>query len=224
MTKAKALEVDPAELRPNPWNTNIVSPDSEMRLENSVDRFGIFKPIVVREVEGVPGYEIIGGEHRWLAAKHKKLKKVPIWNLGLLDDKKAKEISVADNSRYGVDDTLAFSELLKDIGDESELQSYLPFTDVDLHSIFSASDIALDELDLPEEETKPAISEEEAPTTRVPKTHTMMRFKVANEDAERIAELIARTQREQGFTTEDQATNAGDALVHLLLRSSEDEE
>jgi len=48
-----------------------------------------------------------------------------------------------------------------------------------------------------------------------------VRFKLANEDAERLTELIETTKQEHGFTAEDQATNAGDALVHLLFRAAE---
>jgi ParB-like chromosome segregation protein Spo0J len=214
--KAKALEVPTDQLRPNPWNTNRCSPENEARLEGSLDRFdGLFKPIIVREVKGAAGYEILGGEHRWLIAKRKKLAKVPVWNLGHLADKMAKEISIADNARYGADDTLALSELFKDLGESAEdIQSYLPYGDVDIQSIFSSTDIALDDLVLDDDDEK---SFEPEATPKLPKTHTLMRFKVAIEDAERLSELIARTQKTYGFTSSDQATNAGDALVHLLL-------
>lgn len=215
--KAQALEVSVNDLRPNPWNTNVMSAGLESRLENSLDRFdGLFKPILVREVADTPGYEILGGEHRWLLAKRRGAKLVPIWNLGLIDDKTAKEISIVDNARYGADDTLALSELFKELGESPEdLQSYLPYGDIDIQSIFSSTDIALDDLALDEENEKDL--DAEPITAKAPKTHTMMRFKVAIEDAERLSELIARTQKEYELTGSDQATNAGDALVHLLL-------
>lgn len=221
--KAKALEVAIEELRPNPWNTNIVSPENETRLEGSFERFdGLFKPILVRQTPKQPGYEILGGEHRWLIARRKKLKTVPIWNLGEIPDKLAKEISIADNARYGADDTLALSELLREMGETAEdLQSYLPYDDIDLQSIFSATDIALDDLALDEADEN-NLDSYEPPAIKAPKTHTMMRFKVAIEDAERLTELISRTQKKFGFTAADQATNAGDALVHLLLGARED--
>lgn len=214
--KAQALEVSPDELRPNPWNTNFVTPENETRLENSLDRFeGLFKPILVRQVEDVDGYEILGGEHRWIVAKRRKLKKVPIWNLGVIADSRAKEISVADNARYGADDTLALSELFRELGENAEtIQSYLPYADVDIQSIFSATDIALDDLEL-DEEIKDSTPEPLMP--KAPKTHSIMRFKVSIEDAERITELIVATQRDYDYSASDQLTNAGDALVHLLF-------
>jgi hypothetical protein len=220
VSNVKSLEVDTGELRANDYNVNIVTPENEARLETSFDRFGIFKPIIVRQVENIPGYEIIGGEHRWHIARRRGLKTVPIWNLGYIDDKTAKEISIADNARYGVDDTLSLADLLQELGDAEEIKSFLPYSDIDLTSIFSASDIELDNLNIEDDEPATPSVEPDSKPTRLPKTHTMMRFKVSIGDAERIAKLITQAQSTFGFTTADDATNAGDALVHLLLTRS----
>lgn len=216
MSQPQLLNLDPEKLTPNGWNTNIVSPDNEAKLEESIKRNGLFKPVVVREANGT--FEIIGGEHRWQVAKKLGLTEIPVVNLGPIDDKRAKEISVLDNARYGADDTLSFAELLKGLGDASELQSFLPFADEDLTMIFSSTDIALDDLvidgnfETPGEDDIP-----EPPAAKAPKTHTQMRFKVSIGDAERLTALIAKTMKTQGFTTQDDLTNAGDALVHLLV-------
>lgn len=217
MSQPKMLELDPKLLVPNPWNTNIVSPDNEAKLEESIKRNGVFKPVIVREVDGQ--YEILGGEHRWQVASKLGLATVPVMNLGPIDEKRAKEISVIDNSRYGADDTISFAELLKSIGDNGELTSYLPFGDEDLTTIFSSINIDLDELEIDANFESPETSTEapEPPAARVPKTHTVMRFKVSLGDAERLTALIAKTQKAQGLTTADDLTNAGDALVHLLV-------
>jgi hypothetical protein len=55
----------------------------------------------------------------------------------------------------------------------------------------------------------------------VAKTHTIMRFKIAIADSERIAERLAKVQKRQGFTAADDLTNAGDALVHELFSAAE---
>jgi hypothetical protein len=226
MSKTKVFEVHPDLLRSNDWNVNFMTAPNEAKLAASIDRFdGLFKPILVREVAGVEGYEILGGEHRWIVAKSKKLALVPIWNLGEIDDKKAKEISLADNARYGADDTLALGELLKELTvDGDDLQDYLPYSDVDLHAIFS-SDIALDELSLDEIDDKPKETVEE-PVTRPVKTHTIMRFNIANEDAERLTAALAKIQKFYGYSSADQMTNAGDALMQMVIDAivaSEDE-
>lgn len=223
MREIEFLTVPVESLRKNPWNTNRVSPDNEEKIRNSLERNGMFKPIIVRQVSGVTGYEILGGEHRWEQAIELKAKTVPIANLGYISEKQAKEIGIIDNARYGADDTLAFGDLLKELGSVGELQDFLPYGSADLDAIFSASVIALDDLEIDENfEAAPDFEVPEKPA-KAPKTHAQMRFKISLGDAERLTALISKTQKEQGFTTEDDLTNAGDALVHILgdyLKSS----
>lgn len=216
MRKIEYLNVAVTELRKNPWNTNKVSPENELKIRESLSRNGMFKPIVVREVEGVPGFEILGGEHRWEQAIELGESEVPVANLGIISEKQAKEIGLIDNARYGSDDTLGLADLLKEIGDVPELQSFLPYGQADIDAIFNASVIALDDLEIDESFEKTPETEEEAPLPKVAKTHAQMRFKVPIADAERITALIAKTQKDFGYTTEDELTNAGDALIHLL--------
>jgi ParB-like chromosome segregation protein Spo0J len=218
--------VHPSLLRPNTYNTNAVGPENEARLKASVQRLGLFKPIIVRtSPDATTTYEILGGEHRWRDAVEEGVKEVPIFDLGEIDDQKAKEISIADNARYGVDDTVELAKLLKELGGAESVQEFLPYSDAELNSIFSTSDIVLDELDLAENfaeksEDTPA----EPAAAKAAKTHTIMRFKVSLGDAEALTKLIARTQKRQGFTGSDELTNAGDALVHLLSGNSEEED
>ena len=210
--------VDPSLLRKNPWNTNQVSADHEVKIKNSLLRNGMFKPIIVRQVKDVAGYEILGGQHRWEQALVLNYETMPIANLGYIDELRAKEIGVIDNTRYGADDALSFADLLKEIGDTDELQDFLPYGSADLDAIFSSSDISLDDLDLSdslqdEEEEEP---ETEAPVEKIAKTHSLARFKIPLKDAERLTALISSTQRTHNYTSEDDLTNAGDALIHLL--------
>jgi ParB-like chromosome segregation protein Spo0J len=215
--------VSPLLLRPNPWNTNIVSPDNEEKLALSISHFGLFKPIVVRDLPGDDGteYEILGGEHRWGAAVNAKLHEIPIFSVGEIDDDTAKKISLADNARYGADDTIELAKLLEGLHDAAQLNEILPWSASDISAIFSSVDIALEELDIGEgfeEEEAPAPSDKAA---AAPKTHTIMRFKVQLEDAERVTELVAKIKKRQNFTTSDDLTNAGDALVHALFATAE---
>lgn len=220
----KQFSIDPQKLRKNPWNTNVVSPENEAKLAESLRTLGMFKPIIVRELRDEAtdtDFEILGGEHRWEAAIKQGLTSVPVFNVGPVDDDTAKKISLADNARYGTDDVIELSKLLKGLENSEELQNFLPYTEADLTAIFASEDIAFDELDLDDPGEKS--SEPAEPATRAPKTHTIMRFKVPIEDAERITELIARVQKREGFTSSDEMTNAGDALVHLLLARGEPE-
>jgi ParB-like chromosome segregation protein Spo0J len=219
------ITVDIDLLKPNLWNSNHVSPDNETKLVASIRQFGLFKPIVVRSVEDdeETPYEILGGEHRWSAAKEAGLTQVPIFDVGMVDDDTAKRITLADNARYGQDDTIELAKLLEEIGDIEGLQAVLPYTESDLNSIFASVDIALDDLDLEEsyEADEKDLAAEPKPE-KAAKTHTIMRFKIAVADAEKVAELLAKVKKRQGFTAADELTNAGDALVHQLFNAGTD--
>jgi len=220
----KLLTVHPDRLRANPWNTNFVSPENETKLARSLAELGQFKPLVVRELPDAATdtqFEILGGEHRWGVAKNVGITEVTIFNLGVIDDTLAKKISLADNAKYGADDTLALAKLLAEIGSADEMQQILPYSDADISAIFSASDIALDELELPESYEEPDAGAEKP--ERVANTHTIMRFKVPLTDAERITEMVTRTLKKQGYTSSDELTNAGDALVHIMFAEREDD-
>lgn len=213
------MSIDPRACRPNPWNSNVVSPDNEAKLDEAIRRMGFFKPIICREIEedGETVLQIIGGEHRRDAAIRIGLEEIPVYNLGPIDDVEAKRISLADNARYGSDDTFQLAQILEDIG-QNDVHEFLPFTETDLEEIFSSVDIALDDLEIDEDDTSPSNTPVEK-EKRAPKTHQLMRFKVANADAERLTQAITRIQKKHGYTTSDELTNAGDALVHLVLGS-----
>jgi len=203
---------DPRQLQPNPWNTNIVSPDNEAKIDASLRRHGFIKPIIVRSLHDGT-LQILGGAHRRDAAIRIGLHEVPIFNLGYIDDQKAKEIGLIDNARYGADDTLGLAALLEELGTPEDLSTFLPYSDTDFASIFSSATIALDELDLPDDDGAAAPSAAKAPAVQ---THQVMRFKVPAEDCKDVQTKIEKVMKRQGFTDSDQLTNAGDALVWLL--------
>lgn len=213
-SKVKMVEVEIDSLEPNPWNTNFVSPEHESKLEESVKRFGIFKPIIVRDI-GEGKLQILGGEHRWSAAKRLGYSKVPIVNLGPVDEARAKEIGLADNGRYGQDDPLGLAALLKDLGNSDELATFLPYTDIDFATILATESINLDDLKVDDDETLPVLSPPTGPT------HQIMRFKVPVEDQAWISALIEYEMRAGGFTKEDSMTNAGNAFVSIMQRLKE---
>lgn len=216
----KLITIHPDRLRPNQWNSNVVSPENEEKLATSLKELGQFKPVVARylpDEETDTDYEILGGEHRWLELRKARHDQIHVFDLGEIDDLLAKKISLADNARYGSDDSAELAKLMADIGAD-QIHTFLPFTDSDVTAIFASAHIALDELDLPDEvgiEARAAL--DDGSSSKTPKTHTIMRFKVTLGDAESITALIAEAQRDHGFSGADDLTNAGDALVHLLL-------
>lgn len=212
MTEIKQSTVNPTMLKPNPWNTNHCSPDAEEKIRESLRRFGMFKPIVVRTLDDGT-LQILGGEHRARAAVDLGMEQVPIVNLGRIDERKAKEIGLVDNGRYGEDDSHQLAALLDELGVD-ELSNFMPFTDEEISSIFTASSIDLDSLSLPDERSSEIQYDE--PTASMPQTHVIVRFKVPIDDHPRVTEAIERVMQEQGFDKDDSLSNAGNALVHIL--------
>lgn len=208
------VEVPIERLEPNPWNSNHVSPENEKKLDASLKRFGLFKPVLVRELPN-SRLQIIGGEHRWSAAKRLGYTTVPIINLGRITDHRAKEIGLADNGRYGEDDTLQLGALLKELGADN-IADFLPYTSTDLENIFTATSIALDDLDLDGDKKLPDLN-----TPPPAPTHQLMRFKVPIADVAWVQALVEREMKAGGFTKEDSLSNAGNALVNLLNKAKE---
>lgn len=208
----KYLAVDPKKLIKNPWNTNMVDPENQKKLDNSVKRFGMFKPLICRELAN-GSLQILGGEHRAESAVRLGYREVTIINLGQISDEKAKEISLVDNGRYGTDDTLQLAELLKELGEIEDISSYMPYSDSDLDSIFASTSISLDDLELPDSDELPLMDM----TSKV-QSHQIMRFKVPMEDAPAIQDVIESIMKSQGFTDDDSLMNAGNALVYLVTK------
>ncbi|MFT4064297.1 ParB/RepB/Spo0J family partition protein [Paraburkholderia sp.] len=210
-TPFQTMNVAPERLKHNGWNTNVVSPENEAKIDASIRRLGLFKPIICRELaDGT--LEILGGAHRRDSAIRLKMPEVQVINLGRLDDKRAKEIGLVDNGRYGNDDTLRLAELLDGLGSPDDLATFMPYTDADFASIFSSVNIDLDDLDIPDDDGSPSALPKEKPV----QTHTILRFKVPVEDAATITDQIEATMKAQRFTEDDALTNAGHALVHLI--------
>ena len=209
--------LDPSIIEPSPWNSNVVSHENEGKLRASIERHGMFKPLIVRVVNGA--YQCIGGWHRCEQAIELGYAQVPVANLGDISDEKAKEISLADNARYGIDDTLKLSELLGDL-DTSALEGVMPWTSRDIAAITASLSVDLADLDIPDHtlDDEDEDQDDEPVQTKAPKTHQVVRFRNTLDDSAKISALISETMRTHGFTQEDDLTNAGDALAFLLLR------
>lgn len=202
--------LDPASLVAAPWNPNRVSPEDAAKLDASIARHGLFKPVIIRTLDDGTR-QILGGHYRVESALRLGLDAIPVVNLGQLSDDKAKEITVIDNGRYGQDDTLVLGELLDSLGDSETLSYFLPFDKAELEAITTSCKIDLDTLGLEEPDAEPV---ERA--AKAAKTHQVMRFKVSVEDEKQITETFKAIMQAQDFTGSDQLTNAGDALVWLV--------
>lgn len=224
------LEMDveyasPHELRPNPWNPNAVDPVNQTKLEASLKRDGIKRPIVVRQLSN-GDYQIIGGQHRTEAAISLGWKQVPIINRGKISDAEAKRETLLDNYRYGSDNLDRLSALLSDpdIGDAASLLDTMPIDEEELAEYFShltSENIDIDIDDALDDGSEKDEDDEDDDTidltTGKPiKTHQIIRFRISVEDQAKLAELIKETKIDHGYVASDDLTNDGDALIHLL--------
>lgn len=218
----ETIKIDPKLLTFSPWNVNVVSPENMAKLKESVKRNGIFRPVVVREVNGK--YQIIAGEHTTRVAVELGMATIDVYNLGPIDDRKAKEISVIDNQHYGVEDAFGLGELLREI--DTNPGDFLPFSEIELTKIFQSSMIDLESLELPEETDLIPDYDPEAAQTSARVDHQIMRFKVPIADAERVTRTIEAIIKRQGLKDRDSMLAAGMALVHLCntkVEASDDE-
>jgi len=207
--------VNPKSLKPNPWNTNSCPPDTEVKLDASVRKLGMFKPILVRTLAD-GSLQILGGEHRAQSAVRVGLTEVPIHNLGEIDDVKAKQIGVVDNARYGQDDTVALAKLLEELNLDTDVTTFMPFDDAAMQNIFASVNIDLDSLDLEEDSLVPLGAPTE-PTAKL-QTHQIMRFRIPVESSQDVTDKLERVMRLQGFDKEDPLTNAGDAFAYIMSK------
>lgn len=214
--KLSVINVRPDELVPNSWNSNKMSPENEMKVEASLKQFGFFKPIIARRVG--KDLEILGGQHRWEAAIRMGYESVPVIDLGVVDDKKAKQIGLVDNGRYGNDDVVALADVLKSIGTTEEIELILPYSLDEMNKIFKSAEIDLSKLDiddsLPEQRNK---AEPAAPT------HVTVKFRIRIGDQLNVTNLIKRVAKQQGFTKDSEEVNAGDALTFILQQYEQGE-
>jgi ParB/RepB/Spo0J family partition protein len=114
--------VDPADLRPNPWNPNEMDPEQYAKALVSIERFGFVDPITVRTNDG---YEIIDGENRWRAARDRSLAMVPVTDLGEVPDSVAQQLTVVLNELRGQPNPLKLGALLKSLMASTKMETLL---------------------------------------------------------------------------------------------------
>ena len=178
--KITILQVEVANLRPNPWNTNSVGAQNFEKLKGSIEKLGFFKPILARELDGGI-FEILGGEHRWRAAMEQGISTVPVISVGKINDLVAKQMSLVDNERYGEDDQVALQRLIEEIQSEIDyrLSDIAPYDDEMAATLAKASVIDLEALEALSRGDGESVDEDKREKTeRVGAEHQTMRFKV----------------------------------------------
>lgn len=191
--------INPFDLKGNSWNSNRVDRENFEKLKKSLENLDCFKPVLVRETDD--GYEILGGFHRNEAAKELGFPLVPVLNLGRIDDSRAKEISLIDNTRYGQDDSEALAKLLDSFETEL-LEEILP--DAPVVEIPETAD-ALAKLD---EELKRVKETEE--------DYKVLKFRLESDKAKEIESILSKIAFEKNIRYPDGYANFSEALYQFM--------
>jgi hypothetical protein len=126
---AKKLTIVPIEqVRPNTWNPKDKDTVEYEKVKISIQQHGQRQPITVRENEG---YEIIDGEQKWTACKELGFKDVLIYNEGVVDDKLAKELTIAYQQQVPFNE-LELAKLVDSIVKTFGTDVKLPYSEIQL--------------------------------------------------------------------------------------------
>jgi ParB-like chromosome segregation protein Spo0J len=181
MMSAEPRWVDPRLLEPNPWNPNVVEPDMFAKIVASLHAFGFVDPITVRTI-GVR-LQIIDGEHRWRAGqnhsnqcdpdadRHVGLTLVPVFDLGVITDSVAQQLTIVLNETRGQADPDKLGQLLSSLmakETKESLLSTLPFTREAFDRLTGLPALTWENLDVP----RPQLSGER-PSAWVERTYRM---------------------------------------------------
>jgi ParB-like chromosome segregation protein Spo0J len=112
ITKGTLAWIKPELLRPNGWNPNQMDAFMFDKELESLRRFGMASPVVVRDSNG---FEIIDGEHRWKAWMQLGQDSIPVWNVGPIPDIVAKQLSIVLNETRGSAEKQKLADLLQDL-------------------------------------------------------------------------------------------------------------
>ena len=112
----KIVSIPINKIIPNIYQPRIIFDDKSLNeLSNSIKRYGIIQPLVLKKVNNE--YIIVAGERRWRAAKLIGLKEVPAIIMNLTE-KQILEISLIENIQRedlnSIEEALAYKKLIND--------------------------------------------------------------------------------------------------------------
>lgn len=132
----------------NPWNDNRMNAKTFEKERRSIREFGFVDPVTVRPHPEVAGrFQIIDGEHRWLASKDEGLEEIPATILHDCSDRAAKKLTVVLNRLRGQPEHELTAALLADLartGGTEDLVQVLPYDDAELRLMLDLASNAWD--------------------------------------------------------------------------------
>jgi ParB family chromosome partitioning protein len=143
--KMKTVELNISSLKPAPWNPNRMDESTLEKLRESLNRYGLVEPLVVRPVDSY--YEVLSGNQRFKVISESYPESVPCVVVNL-DDHEAMLLAQALNGLKGEDDLVLKGALLKELLSsisEDEVLSLLPETAESLKSLSLINEMDLAE-------------------------------------------------------------------------------
>lgn len=172
----EAIVVPVGLIRPNPWNPNAMDEAMFQKELASIRKFGFIDPLTVREmVETMTPemdgkrligheiitdrwYQIIDGEHRWKGADQLGYTELPCWNLGVIDDATAEELTIVLNETRGKSNEERLRAVLQDLvarrGGEDPVREIMPFSRERFDEIMGRMRVDWDQLEKRRESLK----------------------------------------------------------------------
>ena len=204
----KTVDINLNELRPAPWNPNQMDGTMMEHLRESISRYGLVEPLVVRKIDEEQ-YEVLSGNQRLRVLEDLDFKSVPCVIVEL-DDARAMLLAQALNGLRGEDDLALKGTLLKEIlsrVSEDEVLSLLPET---IESLKSLS--LINEMDLAEH----LKTWEKAQAARL--RHMQLQFTDKQlETVEEAISMVIHEAKEDGFDNPNTRGNAVFLLCKFYL-------
>ncbi len=204
----KTVDISLIVLKPAPWNPNQMDETMMSRLRESISRYGLVVPLVVRPLDDSL-YEVLSGNQRLRVLQGMDLKFVPCVVVEL-NDTKAMLLAQALNGLRGEDDLALKGALLKEIlssVSEDEVLSLLPETTESLKSL-----PLINEIDLAEH----LKAWEEAQVARL--RHMQLQFTDKQlETVEEAISLVIQEAKENEFDNPNARGNAVFLLCKFYL-------
>ena len=142
--KINNQEIDIKLITKNPWNPNQMDKKTLKAEKESIEKYGVVAPIIVRPLKNK--YQIIDGEHRYRVCNDLGYKKIPSVIINGLENKDAKKLTIILNETKGSNDKIELGKLLgeleKDFGDN--LKIGLPFNNDDLNDLIEFGNVEWD--------------------------------------------------------------------------------
>lgn len=219
----KIYLLSPAEISPNPNQLRrSISNTSLSRLADSIQKYGILQPIIIRERKNIPfiesggeiiyseRYEIIAGERRWRAALMLGLSEIPCI-ISNADDKASLEIHLIENIRrdklHYIEETEGASRLIR--GFESQVDEIAEILSLPKTALANRFKI----LRLPEDEKSMIIK------SGLSERHISAISKIDNEEKR----LILLEQVLSSSMNAPETERAVEALLHPVYKTKGDE-